>query len=120
MTKCEWINPKLEAYFTDELAGEELHHVQDHLATCAECRQQVDSFKEVDSMVRGVFKRRVVLAQHAAQMNTRPRVFKVALAGAGLAVAVFLLVAGMTFFEQTPAPPIAENPPSVPEVQPGV
>jgi hypothetical protein len=120
MTKCEWINPKLEAYFTDELAGEELHRVQDHLAACAECRRQVDSFNEIDSMVRGVFQRRVALAQHAAQTPARPRVLRVAMAGAGLAVAAFLLVIGMKFFEQTPAPPTAVNPPSVPDVQPGI
>ena len=121
MKNCEWINPKLEAYFTDELPGEELQNVQTHLAACAECRRQVESFNEIDSMVRGVFKRRVALAQQAAQMNTRPRLFKIALASTSFAIVALLLVLGLTFFQQTPAPPVAvQHPPSVPEVQPEV
>jgi len=120
MTNCQWINSKLEAYFTEELPGEEFQRVQDHLASCAECRRQVDSFQEIDSMVRGVFKRRVALAQQAAQMNTRPRVFKIALASTTLAVVALLLVIGMPFFQQTPAPPVATQTPSVPEIQPEV
>jgi hypothetical protein len=120
MTNCEWINPKLEAYFTDELPGEELQRVQAHLAGCTECRRQVESFNEIDSMVRGVFKRRVVLAQQAAQMNTGPRVFKIALASTSFAVVALLFVLGLTFFQQTPAPPVAVQQPSVPEIQPEV
>lgn len=120
MTNCEWINSKLEAYFTNELPGEERQRFQTHLGSCSECSAEVESFKDIDSVIRGVFERRLAVARQASQINTRPRVFKIALATTGLAVAALVLAIGMTSFQQAPAPPLAIRTPTVPDVQPEV
>src|SRR5262245_9115176 len=124
MTNCEWFNSKLEAYFCDGLSDDELQGCQDHLATCTECRRQVESLKSLDTDIRQVFDRRLRLAQKAAQIDVRPRVLKMALAGTGMVAAATLLVLGLTFFQPSDAgapqqPPIVvQIPPDVPKDKP--
>ena len=114
MTNCDWFISKLEAYFCDGLSSEELQRCQTHLAACAECSGQVESLKDIDPLVRGVFQRRLAVARLAAQTNTRPRLLKLALAGAGMAVAAVVLGIGMMFMQRAPAPRLVINPPEVP------
>ena len=115
---CQWTESKTESYFTDTLSAEDLQRFQTHLATCAACARSVQSFQDIDMLVRGVFQHRVGVAMRAAQINTRPRVFKIALAGIGLAAAVLLLTLGTTFLQQEPAPPTAlQTPPAPPALQ---
>jgi hypothetical protein len=78
----------------------------------------VDSFKHIDTLVQGVFQRRVAIARMAAQANTRPRVARILLAGAGVAVAAALLLAtGIPYLQQEPpAPTIATKPPAAPDL----
>jgi len=116
---CEWIKSKTESYFTDSLSSEDLHRFDSHLGACAACAQTVESLKNVDALVRGVFQRRVAIANRAMRVNTRPRVLKIALGGVGLALAAALLLSiGVTFLQQTPAPPTAQQvPPAAPEIQ---
>jgi hypothetical protein len=114
MTNCEWLNSKLEAYFCDDLTGDELKRFQGHLGSCAECHQQVQSLKQIDPLVRGVLQHRLAIAQMAAHANGRPRVFKLAVAAAGMvAVAVVLMVFGPRSTLETPAPPVAVQPPEI-------
>jgi hypothetical protein len=112
MTNCEWLNSRLEAYFCDDLAGDELRRFEAHLSSCAECRQVVDSYNRIDPMVRGVLQHRLAIAQMAAHNNGRSRVLKLALAGSGTLVAVLVLsIIGMRSMQDTPVPPVAVQPP---------
>jgi hypothetical protein len=113
MTNCEWFDSKLEAYFCDELGGEELQRFQAHLTSCSHCREQVQSLREIDPLVQGVMRHRLAVAQTAVQANGRPRVLRFALAAGTLAAAVVLVVVGLPFFQEIPAPTIAIQPPGV-------
>jgi len=115
MTNCDRFRSKLEAYFCDALAEEDLRFGQTHLESCGECSREVESLKSVDPMVRAVLQRRLLLARMAAQANTRPRILKLGLAAAALAAAVFVLSVGTVFLRETPPPPvIVQKPPTVP------
>jgi len=114
MTNCEWLNSKLEAYFSDDLTGDDLRRFQTHLTSCPECRQQVEGLKRIDPLMRGVLNHRLAIAQMATHTNSRPRVFRLALAAAGtVAAAVILLVIGMRSTEQIPAPSATNQPPAI-------
>ena len=106
MTNCDRFRSKLEAYFCDTLADEDLRFCQTHLESCAECGSEVESLKSVDPLVRAVLQRRLMLARMAAQANTRPRVLKLGMAAVGVAAAVFLLSVGTVFLRETPPPPV--------------
>jgi hypothetical protein len=115
MTNCDRFRSKLEAYFCDTLADEDLRFGQTHLEACAECSREVESLKSVDPLVRAVLQRRHMLARMAARANTRPRVLKLGLAAVGLAVAVFGLSVGTVLLRETPPPPVVVHPlPPVP------
>ena len=114
MTNCEWLDSKLEAYFCDELIGDDLGRFQSHLASCANCRQQVEGLKGIDPLMRRVLQHRLSIAQMAAHTNGRPRVFRVVLtAAATLAAAGILLVVGMRSTQETPAPSATVQPPAI-------
>jgi len=114
MTNCEWLNSKLEAYFCSDLAGDEQQRFQAHLASCADCRQNVESFSAIDPLVRGVLQHRLAIAQTAVRSNGRPRVFRLALGTVGaLAVAVIVLIIGMKNVQEAPAPAVAAQPPAI-------
>jgi hypothetical protein len=114
MTNCEWLSSKLEAYFCDDLAGEELRRFQTHLASCQECSQEVESLKQIDPLVRSVLQHRLAIAKTAVRTNGRPRVFKLALAiGGTLAAAILLGVYGMRSTPEPSAPPVASQPPAI-------
>jgi hypothetical protein len=114
MTNCEWLNSKLEAYFCDDLAGDEQQRFHAHLASCSDCRQYMESFNRITPLVRGVLQHRLAIAQTAVRSNGRPRVFKLALATVStLAVALIVLVVGMRTVHEAPAPAIAVQPPAI-------
>ena len=114
MTNCEWLDSKLEAYFCDELIGDDLGRFQSHLASCANCRQQVEGLKGIDPLMRRVLQHRLSIAQMAAHTNGSPRVFKLVLtAAATVAAAVILLVVGMRSTQETPAPSATVQPPAI-------
>jgi hypothetical protein len=114
MTNCEWFNSKLEGYFCDSLADQELRRFQSHLATCSECREQVESLNRIDPLVRGVLQHRLALAQTAVHANGRPRILRLGLALGSLAAIIVLFVFGMGFQQQeAPLSPVAAQPPAV-------
>jgi hypothetical protein len=115
---CQWFDSKLESYFCDGLAEEEKQVFQKHLASCEDCRLRVESLNAIDPLVRGVFHRRLALARMAAQSNPQPRLLKLGVAAAGIAVAGLLIVMGVRFLEEPPipAPPVAVQPPPVQEM----
>lgn len=112
MTNCEWLNSRLEAYFCDDLGDSELKRFQQHLKTCADCRYEVESLGQIDPMMRGVLQHRLALAQRSAHPNGRSRVLKLGLAfGSSIAVLI-LAVLGLKLYQDTPAPPVAVQPPT--------
>jgi len=113
MTNCEWFDSKLEAYFCDDLASEELQRFKAHLASCSKCREQVESLNGIDPLVRGVMQHRLAVAQMAGHANGRPRVLKLALAAGTLAAAGVFVAFGLPFLQEVPPPPVAVQPPGV-------
>jgi Putative zinc-finger len=114
MTNCEWFDSKLEAYFCDELAGDELRNFQAHLASCAECRREVESLNRIDPIVTGVMQHRLAIAQMSAHRNGRPRVLRLAVCASSVAAVIVLLVIGTTrFTQQAPAPAVAVQPSAI-------
>src|SRR5262245_2481172 len=120
MTNCEWFNSKLEAYFCDNLTDEELHRFRAHLAACGDCRQEVESLQGIDAGVRQVFEHRLDVAQSAAHAPIRPRVFRLAAASAGLAVAAAILGLALIGSQRPSAEQAFDRPTGVPNSSPEV
>ena len=121
MTTCEWFNSRLEAYFCDDLADTELQRFRTHVESCVVCRQEVESLKNIDPLMRGVLQHRLALAHTPRHANGRPRILKIALAAGSLAAALTVAVAGLTYFREVPEPPVAVKPPAVEDLlEPGV
>lgn len=121
MTNCEWLNSKLESYYCDALGEQELQRFKTHLASCADCRQEVESLNSIDPMVRRVMQHRLAIAQMAVRGNGRPGIVKFALAAGTLAAALLLLLVGLRFLQQPPAPTVAITPPEVQSpLEPGI
>jgi hypothetical protein len=114
---CNWIDAKIESYFTDTLSGDELRTFHNHVATCNECSGKVESFTQIDTLVRGAFQRRLAIARLAAQTDTRSRVFKISLTAAGLTAAAVLVATWLTFVPQPAPPTTVLQPPPVPALQ---
>jgi hypothetical protein len=110
---CKWCESKTEAYFSGDLNPEDLGAFDAHLISCAECREQVQGIKDIGPGIQQVFQRRLGLARSAAQWNTGPRVWRVALAGASVGLAALLAVSILTLRPEAPAPSIANTPPAI-------
>jgi hypothetical protein len=95
-TNCHWYQSKLEAFFSEELPAEDLELFKTHLVSCEDCSRQVRELNGIDPAVRQVFQHRLATARAAAQWNTRPRVWKLALAGSTVAAALILGVSLLT------------------------
>jgi hypothetical protein len=116
-TNCQWCQSKLETYFSEELNQEDLGLFQAHLASCPACSREVQELRDIDPMMRQLLKRRLAQARAAGQWNTRPRVWKVALAGSGIALAAVLGI-GMLALRKAPEPQIVQEPPKIEERAP--
>jgi len=88
---CQWFNANLEAYFCETLGNEELLLVSEHLTTCLSCRNEVQSLRDVDPMVRQVLDYRMTKARLAASAPRRSIGFQLGLAGAGVALAAAIV-----------------------------
>jgi len=112
---CQWFTSRLDAYFEETLARDVREAFDAHRASCPECERkfaQADSeISQADPVLRQVLRYRIAQSQAAASMNSRPRVWRLALAGSGLAVAA-LLAFGVIFREPASPPPVAANPPA--------
>jgi len=116
-TNCEWCQSKLETYFAEELNQEDFGLFQAHLASCPACSREVKELRDIDPMMRQLLQRRLAQARAAGQWNTRPRVWKVALAGSGIALAAVLGIGMLALRQEPPTPTTAgAKPPEI--VQP--
>ncbi len=107
-TNCQWCQSKIEAYFCDDLSAEEFGLFQAHLASCPTCHREVQELADIDPMMQKVLQRRLAQAHAAGQWNTRPRVWKVALAGSGIALAAVLGI-GVLTLKPVVQPPVAAS-----------
>jgi len=107
-TDCAWTQSKTEAYFAEDLGTEDLNRFQNHLSGCAECHRQVQEIQDIDPLVQQVFQHRVAQAGRAARWNTRPRVMRLALAGATVAL-IGAIGIGFALRPEPVAPPSAIN-----------
>jgi hypothetical protein len=107
-TNCQWCQSKLETYFAEELNSEDLGLFETHLASCADCAAQVQELRAIDPVVRQVFQRRLATARAAAQWNTRPRVWRLALAGSAVGLAAILGI-GVLVNRQAPEQQIVKQ-----------
>jgi hypothetical protein len=114
-TNCQWCQSKLEAYFSEELSGEDLGPFQAHLSSCTTCSREVQELRDIDPLVRQVLRRRLAQASAAGQWNARPRVWKIALAGSGIALAAVLGIGMLTVRQENPTPPATAGT-KVPEI----
>jgi hypothetical protein len=117
-TNCDWCQSKLEAYFSEELSQADLRLFQSHLISCGNCSREVQELKAIDPLVQQVLQRRLGQARVAGQWNTRPRVWKVALASSGIALAVVLGIGNLALRPEASAPSSAATPPKLEEVAP--
>jgi len=109
---CDWFHTKIEAYFAETLNSEELQLCKAHLAACADCNREVEDLEKVDPLIQYSFKRRLATARLATQRNTRPRVIRLALAGATLALAAALGITAL-IRQETPEPVIVHTTPEI-------
>jgi hypothetical protein len=112
-TNCKWCESKLEAFFAEELPPEELGMFKTHLGSCEDCSRQVRELNGIDPVVRQVFQHRLATARAAAQWNTRPRVWKLALAGSAIALAAVLGISLLIPRHQETQQPIAKDQPKI-------
>jgi len=52
--RCEWTFEDLSAYMDREVAPEQAERIRIHLAACPRCRRQVETFRQVGTLVRAV------------------------------------------------------------------
>ena len=115
-TNCEWCQSKLEAFFSEELSQADLGLFQAHLASCPTCSREVQELRNIDPLIQQVLQRRLAHARSAGQWNTRPRVWKVALAGSGIALMAVLGIGMLALRKDPPVPMVAVKAPEI--VQP--
>jgi hypothetical protein len=115
---CQWLGSKLDPFFEGKLEGAELRSFEEHRNSCSACQRRVTELDaeltQVEPVLRQVLRYRLVQSQRAVMWNSRARVWRLALAGSGVAAVGVL---GLTLFLKAPAPqaPIATNPPTVEE-----
>src|SRR6266446_8004196 len=86
---CQWLSANLENYFCDRVDGDAMHLVAQHLQNCSACRDEIQSLKNVDGLVKQVFHDRLARAR-SPQRVARRLGLPIAFAGAALAAGLVL------------------------------
>jgi len=90
---CQWFNANLEAFFCDSLDVQKSQLASEHLKTCLSCRNEVQSLREVDPLIRQLLKYRMTKVGAAARAPKRSFGFRLGLAGAAAALLGILILA---------------------------
>ena len=127
MKDCKWLRANLEAYFCEALDVGQMRLALEHVESCADCRREIQSLREIDPLVKQLFDHRMALA-HSVQSPHPRRVFALALGGAGVVAAGVLAFAllqkpapqFLTPDLRPPAPPLVSEEPvkKAPDSQP--
>src|SRR5262245_8046014 len=113
---CQWLITNMETYFGEGLKAEEARLLADHLESCADCRQEIQSLRDIDPLVKQLFRYRLEQSQAArfAQISKPRLAGSLGLAGVGIAVAAALVFALLPQNTTTTPPRIATvTPPPV-------
>ena len=88
---CQWVESKLEDYLVGSPDAEIRSRIASHLETCDTCRQEVEAYGKVDTLVRAHFGRQMARAESGARLGFRPMRLAGAFAGVGaLALALWV------------------------------
>ena len=88
---CQWVESKLEDYLVGSPDAEVRSRIASHLETCDTCRQEVEAYGKVDTLVRAHFGRQMARAESGARLGFRPMRLAGAFAGVGaLALALWV------------------------------
>jgi hypothetical protein len=116
---CKWVSDNIEAISCETLQPEHARLADAHLATCANCRSEIDGLKEVDILVRKYMRHQLAVAQAPARRRIAWGYIGTAAAvAAALVLAVGLRLPG----EQTNVAPMSDqvqimpSPPGVPVI----
>ena len=80
---CQWVESRLEDYLVRSPDAEVRSRIASHLETCDSCRQEVEAYGKVDTLVRAHFGRQMARAENGARLGFRPRRLAGAFAGVG-------------------------------------
>lgn len=70
--KCKWMEPHLEAYFSESIDPATRARLEQHVEGCTDCRAQLDEFAQVDVLVSAHFRQQVARAERTVQGSIRP------------------------------------------------
>jgi hypothetical protein len=88
-TDCQWFNSNLEAYFAEELPEDDARLANEHLQSCPSCSAQARELRDIDPLVKQVFRLRLAQAQTAIPIAS-PKRMTLALAGTGMVLALLI------------------------------
>ncbi|PYS50942.1 MAG: hypothetical protein DMG13_19780 [Acidobacteria bacterium] len=72
---CQWLETKLEAFFTGELTTEEERRARGHIDACSNCRQEIQALHAIDPLIQNYFQYelRRALKPRSRTVAGRPR-----------------------------------------------
>ena len=91
--KCKWMEPHLEAYFSESIDPATRARLEQHVEGCTDCRAELDEFAQVDVLVSAHFRQQVARAGRTARGPIRPLRLAGAF-GAVLVAAVAIWISG--------------------------
>ena len=94
--KCKWMEPHLEAYFSESIDPSTRARLEQHVEGCTDCRAQLDEFAQVDVLVSAHFRQQVARAGRTARGPIRPLRLAGAFAAVLVAAAAIWFAGGMS------------------------
>lgn len=104
---CQWIETKLEGFFCENLSAEENRLVVQHLESCRACREEVDSVRSVDPLIKRLFQNDLAIARAPRRLRWSALVGATAAAVAAVIVVLVLRVPQPS----APVPMLSQAPP---------
>ena len=94
--KCQWVEPHLEAYFSESIDPATRARLEQHVERCTDCRAHLDEFAQVDALVSAHFTQQMARAERTAHGPIRPMRLAGAFATVLVAAAAIWFVGGMS------------------------
>ncbi len=94
--KCKWMEPHLEAYFSESIDPPTRARLEQHVEGCTDCRAELDEFAQVDVLVSAHFRQQVARAGRTAHWPIRPLRLAGAFGAVLVAAAAIWISSGMS------------------------
>ncbi len=94
--KCKWMEPRLEAYFSERIDPATRARLEQHVEGCTDCRAELDEFAQVDVLVSAHFRQQVARAGRTARGPIRSLRLAGAFAAVLIAAAAIWISGGMS------------------------